>query len=80
MLINSKDQERDAITVRLAKQTALTQDKVCQVLLENYPELQAMVTRDQILVLDVEFVGSTGFEYVAGSGKLREIIDRRQRQ
>ncbi len=79
MIVEAKELGKDSITLRLTKEDkAPTKDVIRKVLLEKYAELREMVERDGILEFVVEFAAPEEFEHIVGSGKLREIIDRRQ--
>ncbi|MEY9946777.1 acyl-CoA reductase [Kitasatospora sp. GAS1066B] len=56
-----------------------TADAAARAFLDGYAELAAAVERDQLVELRVELVPAAAFERTAGSGKLREVLDRRER-
>lgn len=78
MVVDVQERGKDSITLRLLRDNSLTAAAVQQTILEKYAEFREMIERDQVLTLSVEFVDQSDFEYIASSGKLREIIDRRQ--
>jgi hypothetical protein len=70
----------ESLTVRLEQGDHLPDpDRVAQLLLTEYPDLAAAVTRDRLVTLHVEQAPAEAFEQTAASGKLLGVVDRRVR-
>ncbi|WP_029002629.1 acyl-CoA reductase [Azorhizobium doebereinerae] len=69
---------KERIVLRVDEGSGLAPASVAPLLLERYPELREAVIKYHVLDLAVEPVAPGAFERIAGSGKLRMVIDRRQ--
>ncbi|QMU77989.1 hypothetical protein GXW83_22120 [Streptacidiphilus sp. PB12-B1b] len=79
-ILLDEDATGESLTVRLEQGEGLPEpDAVVRVLLAEYPELAAAVTRDRLVTLHVEQAAAGAFERTPGSGKLPAVVDRRTR-
>ncbi|GAA1243428.1 hypothetical protein GCM10009665_37850 [Kitasatospora nipponensis] len=82
-LLLAEDEGGESLTVRLEAGAGLAADAdhaaVARAFLADYPDLAAAVEHDRLVELRIELVDADGFERTAASGKLREVVDLRER-
>ncbi|MBI3929114.1 MAG: hypothetical protein HY319_26455 [Armatimonadetes bacterium] len=78
-LVLAEGDRRERIELRLEREEGLDADAIRRALLENEPHLRESVIEDRLLDFQVDLLGAAELEHSSSSGKLKEVLDRRQR-
>ncbi|MGF1429525.1 acyl-CoA reductase [Kitasatospora sp. LaBMicrA B282] len=81
IVLAEDERAQETLTVRLEQvdEAELTESAAVRAFLDGYLELAAAVERDRLVELRVEALPAESFERTASSGKLREVLDLRER-